>query len=413
MKNQQTYIQILPKHEAEESNYGNNPGSEIGTGILHSVDPIGSYKASEKIPPTLMKKTPSPVPAPYHRPSDLLKFNPSKDPTELLGNRWLCRGGSCLWVGPSGGGKSVLAIQNAVKLAAGLPLFGIKTRRPLKSLIIQAENDDGDMAEALQGVIKGVGAKIRRKLKSHIEQNIVFVRETVVSGSAFAKFAEQQIDFHKPDIVWIDPLLSYLGADACNQQAVSYFLRHQLHPISQRTGIIWMIMHHTGKPDKDSTARSSWTTGDFAYAGLGTSEMTNWARAVCVLRTSKAEDGSTNYTLVLAKRSRRAGATHPDGTPTTAIHLKQSDHGICWEQVDPPEPEVKTPKEEVMLKGIPSPVKSNVLCAELRKRFRLKVGAAKMRISRMVDSKVLIRTKDGYTHAFGSASEPNQATLPI
>ena len=362
-----------------------------------------------------MNTKPSPVPALFKRPSDLLNFNPSDDPNELLGNRWLCRGGSCLFVGPSGVGKSVLAMQCAIHLAAGLPLFGIKTRRPLKSLIIQAENDDGDMAEALQGVIEGADNEIHLTLKSTIEQNIVFVRETVRSGPAFAKFAAEQIDFHKPDLVWVDPLFSYLGADACNQQAVSSFLRHQLTPISQRTGIIWMILHHTGKPDKDSTARSAWTAGDFAYAGHGSAELTNWARAVCVLRTSKAEDNSTNYAFLLAKRGKRAGATHPDGTPTTTIHLKQSDYGICWYQVDPPEPETKTstPKEEMMLKGIPSPVKSNVLRDELCKRLGISDAAAKMRISRMVDSKVLIRTADGYTHAFGSASEPNQATLDL
>ena len=361
-----------------------------------------------------MNTKPYPVPAPYKRPSDLLNFNASDDPTELLGNRWLCRGGSCLFIGPSGVGKSVLAMQCAIHLAAGLPMFGIKTRRPLKSLIIQAENDDGDMAEALQGVIKGADDELCNKL-STLEQNLVFVRETGRNGAAFAKFAAEQIDHHKPDLVWVDPLLSYLGADACNQQAVSYFLRHQLSPISERTGITWMILHHTGKPPKDSKAKSDWTAGDYAYDGLGSSELTNWARAICVLRTWKAEDKSTKYALALPKRGKRAEATHPDGTPTEFIHLEQSDYGICWYQVDPPEPEpkVNTPKEAVMLKGIPSPVKSNVLRNELCKRFGISDAAAKMRISRMVDSKVLIRTADGYTHAFGPATGTNQATLDL
>lgn len=45
-------------------------------------------------------------------------------------------------------------MQLAVMWALGQPVFNIKPVRPLKSLIIQAEKDIGDLAEMYQGVLK-------------------------------------------------------------------------------------------------------------------------------------------------------------------------------------------------------------------------------------------------------------------
>ena len=42
-------------------------------------------------------------------------------------------------------------------MGGGRPLFGIVPARPLKSLLIQAENDEGDLAEMRDGVIAGYG----------------------------------------------------------------------------------------------------------------------------------------------------------------------------------------------------------------------------------------------------------------
>jgi len=76
------------------------------------------------------------------------QFRQPKDTSDtLLGNRYLCRGGGLLLVGPSGIGKSALSMQSMILWALGLPCFDIKPAKPLKSLLIQAENDDGDLAE--------------------------------------------------------------------------------------------------------------------------------------------------------------------------------------------------------------------------------------------------------------------------
>ena len=67
---------------------------------------------------------PQPTPWP-----DILGFKADEDGDCLLGNRWLCRGGSCVWVGGSGVGKSTLCLQAMMTWAIGLPFLGIEIGR--------------------------------------------------------------------------------------------------------------------------------------------------------------------------------------------------------------------------------------------------------------------------------------------
>jgi RecA-family ATPase len=270
-------------------------------------------------------------------PQTLLDFDPDRDPSCLIGRRYLCRGGSFVLVAQSGIGKSTLATQAAFTFALGLPLFGIYPARPLKSLIVQAENDMGDIAEQAQGVIAGMGLD-RNQDRGRVDaifENVKFCRDTIHTGEAFCRAVSKLIEKHSPDLVWIDPLLSFLGGDVSKQEVCSKFLRNGLNPIAEATGVSWMVVHHTGKPPKDSKAMAGWTSNDYAYLGSGSSELTNWARAVAVI--TQTSDNNT-YLLQLAKRGGRAGATDRNGNPTTHIHLAQATDGtICWNQIDEPE----------------------------------------------------------------------------
>lgn len=267
---------------------------------------------------------------------DLEKFDPENDPNRLLGARWLCKGGSALLVGPSGVGKSSLTMQFACLLATGAPFFGIPVVRPLKVLVVQAENDEGDLAEMLAGVREGLNLDAEFGDESAIatlKRNLVFVRDTTHTGARFVEAAHRLIERHKPDIVFLDPLLSFVGGDISKQEVCSAFLREGLNPIAEATGCCWVCVHHTGKPPSDKTARAGWQSSDWAYSGIGSSELTNWARAALTLR----QTGPGVFQLMLAKRGNRARATHPDGEPTTVIWLRHSTTGgIFWEQCQPP-----------------------------------------------------------------------------
>jgi RecA-family ATPase len=266
---------------------------------------------------------------------DLCKFEPEKDNQSVLGNRWLCRGGSCLIVGQSGIGKSSIEMQLALLWALERPAFGICPAKPLKSLIIQAENDVGDIAEMFQGVWLGMEIGDQPELLRQAHDNIIFRKINSHTGHEFLKVLRRLIDIHKPDLVWLDPVLAYIGDDISKQSVCSAFFRNGLNPIADATGVIWMILHHTGKPPKDPKSKQGWNLGDYSYEGMGSSDLTNWARAICVLH--RFDDNL--FELKLAKRGKRAGARDTKGSATTSVWLSHSDKGICWKQVEEPSKE--------------------------------------------------------------------------
>lgn len=95
------------------------------------------------------------LPAPQGRRLSELLCYAGNDPSELLLYRFLCRCAGLLLVGPTGIGKSSLAMQMMILWALGRAAFGIVPKGPLKSVLVQAENDDGDLAEMRDGVIRG------------------------------------------------------------------------------------------------------------------------------------------------------------------------------------------------------------------------------------------------------------------
>ena len=197
--------------------------------------------------------------------------------------------------------------------------------------------------------LASLGIKAGEDAFTALEKNFVPITEDINTGEAFGEAARHLIGVHKPDLVWLDPLLSFIGDDISKQEVCSGFLRGMLNPIAHETGVSWMMVHHTPKPSTDPKSKSGWNTTDHSYAGTGSAELTNWARAVCLLRTTKVEG---DYELLLAKRGKRAGATSFEGDRTDRLYLKHSDHSILWEQRPKPiivveEPKPKKTKEEI------------------------------------------------------------------
>ena len=288
-----------------------------------------AHLALSKIPPY---PTAIIEPQTFVRPSALLKYDTENDPNNMIGNRWLCRGYTLLMAGQTGIGKSSIAMQAAVTWAFGEDLFGIRPIRPMRSLILQGENDMGDNSEMLKGVINGLDLGART---AEIESRIMLVSECEKTGDDFIKFAREVILFSKPDIVFIDPLFNFFGGDVSKQEACSHFLRNGLNPIAQETGCIFIIVHHTNKPSQNPNNNGAYKGGDFAYLGSGSAELANCCRAVAAL----IEKDSGIFEFRLPKRGRRAGMTindEPTAQCDTVIYLKHGDHGICWQRAPTP-----------------------------------------------------------------------------
>ena len=278
--------------------------------------------------------------------NDLLTYDTEHDQNTLIGNRWLCKGGSVLINAQSGIGKSSLTMQLAIGWAlhgqgrfSEVLTFGIVPVRPLKSLILQAENDIGDQAEILQSVVKKYGKmQVGEAELAALNERLVFYRDNIHSGSEFLRVLEALIIKHQPDIAWIDPLMCYLGDDISDQKVVTEFC-NGLNRISSKTGVLFAIIHHLPKP-REGAAR---TDSDLAYAGFGSSALTNWAREVVTLQRIETAPGQPpTCSLTCTKRRLRAGMRSWDNQPSPKIYIRHSPeperHGMIWQQCQQPEP---------------------------------------------------------------------------
>jgi RecA-family ATPase len=281
------------------------------------------------------------LPEPYNWDS-LLSFQEAKDATQLLGKRWICRGGSALWVGSSGLGKSVLCLQAAITWATAESFFGINPHgEGLRSLIIQAENDEGDVAESIQGVFKALG--LSDKQQGLVKDRVIIVRDCTSTGEKFVDRVRRLVEKHKPNLVWVDPLLAFIGGDLSNQETAGGFLRNLLNPLSLSAGFAWMLIHHTPKPVREGVGYQG---ADKAYSGFGSSELTNWARSVLTLAPCGEDaEGRRIYRLEVTKRGKRSNLCRKgiiaENSVQPFVNLRHGDIGLAW--IEAGEPERKTP----------------------------------------------------------------------
>jgi hypothetical protein len=256
-----------------------------------------------------------------------LKRRTADDPNELLRTGYLCRGGGLLLAAPTGIGKSSFAIQATILWALGRALFGITPARPLKSLLIQAENNEGDMAEMRDGVIAGL-ALSPTELEM-VYSNIFTAQENTRTGRAFFEnTVAPLLELHRPDLLWIDPALSYIGGESNSQKDVSLFLRNLLNPLLSQFRCGCIVIHHTNKPSKGEE-KLAWQAGDFAYLGSGSAEWANWARAVLAIRSVGSHE---IFELRAGKRGGRIGWKDCDGNKTFARLIGHATEPgfICW-----------------------------------------------------------------------------------
>jgi len=229
---------------------------------------------------------------------------PADDPGLLLGKyRYLCRGGGLVLVGSSGTGKSSASIQAAVCWALGRDFLGITCPRPLRSLIVQAEDDEGDVAEVWVSIAAAM--KLSPEEVEIVRSRVLIVEDRVTSGAEFLNELKGGAARWKPDLVFINPLLSFAGCAIAEQEKMSAFLRNGLNRVNADKRWGYVLVHHTNKPPtaKDAAARN-WN--EYMYNMAGSAELPNWARAVITIEAKKEEG---QFLFRLAKRGKRAGVT--------------------------------------------------------------------------------------------------------
>jgi AAA domain-containing protein len=231
--------------------------------------------------------------------------HPINPDNTLLGERYLCRGGGMFVVAPSGLGKSTLSIQLAILWCCGLVAFGVKPSKALRILVVQSEDDQGDCTEMAQ-MMNHLGLSDSQKKRVWLNSELIRCNNLV--GWKFMEALQVRLqrarDDAKPfDLVVINPYSVYLGADPKDTVACAQFLNEWLNPILSEFEIAAVLIHHTPKTNFQNTDR--YKIWDWMYHGAGAAGITNWARAILVIKP-ETEDLQV-FRFIAAKRGKRIG----------------------------------------------------------------------------------------------------------
>lgn len=242
---------------------------------------------------------------------DFLNANAEDMSDCLLGYRFLCT--ECPWliIAASGVGKSVLAMQMAILFATGRDLWKLKPHKARKVVLIQAENNFLDLVEPAQSITRILG--LSETEKADLRKNFRVISDDTHSGEGFVRLLSSICDRYKPEIVIVDPLMAYIGGEISKQEVCTKFFRNGINPVIHRHNIGLIVLHHTGKPRSKDLKNFEQNT-DLEYLGIGSSDITNWARAVSIIMPSQHDKNIYEFKHV--KRGKRTGSE-------PVIYLKQ------------------------------------------------------------------------------------------
>jgi hypothetical protein len=317
------------------------------------------------------------------------------DPKELLKNRFLSLEGLLGIYGQTGIGKSSFAMQCMILWSLGRGAFGITPKRQLKSLMIQAENDDGDIAEMRDGIIAGL--KLPPADSKQACDNIIVIQEDSQTGrDFFDKTVRVALEQHKPDLLWIDPALQYLGGDSISQETVGGFLRNLLKPLLKIHQCASVIVHHVNKSGKTDTA----------YAGSGSAEWANMPRAILTITPTV----KGMFELVAAKRGGRLRWKMPDGktgTITKLIKHSTVEGQIFWQEAEWTGKEPSNPvnkgqvEEDAILACVPEEgtIEKNLLEVTINKKANIGLNRTTRLLKGLIQSRKLFELKVPRTNA--------------
>jgi hypothetical protein len=308
---------------------------------------------------------------------------PEDDSTLLIGpGPFMSRATAALIVAATGLGKSTIGVTLASRFALGMEALGFVPTRPLKSVIIQAEDEDCDLGELAEGIRADIEPTPRQV--EQLRRNLIILTERSRTGAEFLRLVRRVLRKERPDLLWINPLSAYFGADLNDQRAVAWFCRNKMNPMLAEFGCALMVIHHTTKPSKEQRERKG---GELAYAGSGSSDLANWAREVIVLQ----EQAPGVCRLACTKRWRKLKWTDPDGN---LVNYKTITHGLngfqYWRLADAKDLEsagIQPYSEAAMLELVPL---EGIDKAELKRaaaaQFRLSERQIATNIDKLVRS---------------------------
>jgi RecA-family ATPase len=201
----------------------------------------------------------------------------------ILGDLWLERNTYAIIQGTSGIGKSMVAVQIGVEAALGRLVFGLRVERPLRVLIVQAEDSKNDRILQTTCIHK---LAVTKEERLTVSQNlrIVTPRKRTHRGKALFDFLADAFRDCEFDLFILNPAFAFLDGDVNGTESVGDFLRTQLQEFLRAKNAAAIVVHHVPRPPKSGKARAADTT---MYSAHGSAEWTNAPRASITIERTK------------------------------------------------------------------------------------------------------------------------------
>ena len=249
----------------------------------------------------------------------------------LLGDRFVCRGGAMLFQATSGIGKSTAILQACTLWSCGREAFGIKPTRPLRILITQAENDNGDLTEDTRDL--AVALKLSMEEQAMVSANTLVVTVKKMAGPDYittvrAWLEKARLENAPFDLFVVEPFNRYLGGDVNDAKAMLAFCHVWLTDLMDQFACGAVVVHHA--PKMRGARTDQWKPSDYVHFGAGRAELSNWARAILNV---EATYDSNIYKFHASKRGTRLGWTDFWGEPTLVKYFAYGGEGkIYWRE---------------------------------------------------------------------------------
>lgn len=173
------------------------------------------------------------------------------------------RGDRLILTGIEGAGKSVFLRQIAVCAAAGLHPFGRGVIKPMKALIIDAENSERQVRRSMRGLAAAVGARGQRDPRDHVM--IECTGRMDITKDMVLSRIHQTIDAQQPDVLVIGPMYR-LTPRAIQTDDEAAPVLAALDTIKDR-GVTLLIEAHAGHSNGASGSRNMRPRGSSALLG--------------------------------------------------------------------------------------------------------------------------------------------------
>jgi hypothetical protein len=216
----------------------------------------------------------------------------------LIGDGFLERANAGVLAGPSGIGKSSIAMQIGCCWSDGKTPFDLEPRRPLRVMMVQHEDSRNDLIR-MSNILNYLGLDPEVVLKN-------FWIETVRGkiGKAAIDVWRDLVEWWKADVLIVNPLSAYHEGDISSNEDNILFFYGKVGAFLEETQIGLFGIHHDIKPPRNEAPKQDSNYHNAKYELLGSASLTNFFRSII---TVKPIPSSEVFEFHLAKRFAQSG----------------------------------------------------------------------------------------------------------